>query len=262
MARVAKHRHAVDTGYARGEETRARIVTAALKMFGERGFEAASTRDIATAAGVNAPALQYYFDNKEGLYLACVQHIVKRVWEHLSEGVAAAERALAENRSDAELIDAYCDIQEAQAHFMFTSEEAGDWRLFMARLQSGEGPAAGFQCINQQVSTRMIKVLSAIVGRMLGRSPDDEETMVRTMMLSGQLHVFHFARKSVLHKLNWDTIDANRLALLKRVIRDHISALLRSMATKRDSGSNIHAMHARRATARAKKKVGGTAGRH
>lgn len=255
MARVAKHRYAVDTGYARGEETRARIVTAALKMFGERGFEAASTRDIATIAGVNAPALQYYFDNKEGLYLACVEHIVKRVWDCMSDGIAAAERALAENRGDAELIDAYCNIQEAQAHFMFTSDEAGDWRLFMARLQSGEGPEAGFQCLNQQISIRMSRVLSAIVGRMLGRPPDDEETLIRTMMLSGQMHVFHFARKSVLHKLNWDTIDANRLALLKRVIRENIGALLLSMAKARDAASNVHAMHAKRATARGKKKA-------
>jgi TetR/AcrR family transcriptional regulator, regulator of cefoperazone and chloramphenicol sensitivity len=80
MARIAKHRHAAEGGYQRGEETRARIVTAALKLFGERGFEGASTRDIATSAGVNAPALQYYFDNKEGVYLACIDHIVSRVW--------------------------------------------------------------------------------------------------------------------------------------------------------------------------------------
>src|ERR1700747_1053947 len=117
MVRAVKHRHTAEGGYARGEETRARIVAAALRMFGERGFEAASTRDIATIAGVNAPALQYYFDNKEGLYLACVEHIVKRVWEYMSDGIAAAERAVAENKSDAELIDAYCNIQEAQAHF-------------------------------------------------------------------------------------------------------------------------------------------------
>jgi TetR/AcrR family transcriptional regulator, regulator of cefoperazone and chloramphenicol sensitivity len=255
MARVAKHRHAVDTGYARGEETRARIVIAALKMFGERGFEAASTRDIATFAGVNAPALQYYFDNKEGLYLACVEHIVKRLWEYLSDAIAAAERAVAENKSDAELIEAYCNFQETQAHFMFTSEEAADWRLFMARLQTGEGPAAGIQCINQRVSARITKVLSTIVGRMLGRPPDDEETLVRTMMLNGQMHVFHFARKSVLAKLNWDTIDANRLALLKRAIRDNVYALLGSMAKARDSGSTVQAMHAKPAAARAKKKA-------
>ncbi len=55
---------------------RASFLTA-IRLFGEKGFDGASTRDIATAAGVNAPALQYYFDSKEGLFTACVEHIVQ-----------------------------------------------------------------------------------------------------------------------------------------------------------------------------------------
>src|ERR1700722_17428411 len=163
MAHAAKHRHAVEGGYARGEETRARIVAAALKMFGERGFDGASTRDIAADAGVNAPALQYYFDTKEGVYLACVEHIGKRVWEYLSEVTADAERALAANAGDAELIRAFCAIQEQHAEFLFTSE-TNDWGLFMARLQSGDCPRVGFEFIYNHVSSRIANVLSTIVG--------------------------------------------------------------------------------------------------
>jgi AcrR family transcriptional regulator len=46
-----------------------------------------STRDIAATAGVNAPALQYYFDNKEGVYFACVEHIAARAREHMSSWI-------------------------------------------------------------------------------------------------------------------------------------------------------------------------------
>jgi AcrR family transcriptional regulator len=235
MAHATKHRHAVEGGYARGEETRARIVTAALRMFGERGFDGASTRDIAAGAGVNAPALQYYFDTKEGVYLACVEHIGKRVWEYLSDVIADAERALAETADDAELIEAFCAIQEQHAEFLFTSE-TNDWGLFMARLQSGDGPRVGFEFIYNHVSSRIANVLSTIVGRLLGRPADDEETLIRTMTLSGQLHVFQTARRSVLARLNWDRIDEGRLDLLKGVIREHTGALLRTMLKARDSG--------------------------
>jgi TetR/AcrR family transcriptional regulator, regulator of cefoperazone and chloramphenicol sensitivity len=254
MARAAKHRHAIEGGYARGEETRARIVVAAIRMFGERGFEAASTRDIATSAGVNAPALQYYFDNKEGVYLACVDHIVKRVWEHMSGVSGTAERALAENASDDELIEAYCAIQAQLAEFMFTMKDADDWRLFMARLQSGEGPPAGFQLIYQQVSGRMTGVLAGIIGRLLGRPADDEETLIRTTTLSGQLHVFQIARRSVLRKLNWDAINARRLDLLKRVVGEHARVLLRAMAKARISESAVGKLHGKRPALRARRK--------
>jgi TetR/AcrR family transcriptional regulator, regulator of cefoperazone and chloramphenicol sensitivity len=251
MARAAKHRHAIEGGYARGEETRARIVTAAMRMFGERGFEAASTRDIATMAGVNAPALQYYFDNKEGVYLACVEFIVASVWHFMSDVAADAEKALAANASDAELIEKFCAMQGKLAQFMFTVKDSEDWRMFMARLNSGEGPPAGFQFIYQHVSGRMTKTLAAIVGRLLGRPADDEETLIRTMTVSGQLHVFSVARKSVLARLNWDRVDAARLELLKRILREHSTVLLHAMVKDRESAGRSHE---KRPVARAKRK--------
>ncbi len=53
-----------------GEVARARLLDAALRLFGERGFAATSTRDIAEAAGVNLAAIRYYFGDKQGLYRA------------------------------------------------------------------------------------------------------------------------------------------------------------------------------------------------
>jgi AcrR family transcriptional regulator len=257
MTRAAKHRHAVEGGYARGEETRARIVAAALRIFGERGFDAASTRDIATSAGVNAPALQYYFDNKEGVYLACVEYIVASVWDFMSEVAADAEKALAAKAGDAELIEKFCALQGKLAEFMFTIKDSEDWRLFMARLQSGEGPPAGFQFIFQHVSGRMTRVLAGIVGRLLGRPADDDETLIRTMTVSGQLHVFQVARKSVLARLNWDRVDAGRLELLKRILIENSTVLLHAMVKARDAGSRLHGK--RPASRLKRKRVAGAA---
>jgi TetR/AcrR family transcriptional regulator, regulator of cefoperazone and chloramphenicol sensitivity len=59
MTTAAKHRHSVTGACTRGEETRARIIAAAIRLFGEKGYEAASTRDIAAADGVNVPTVQY-----------------------------------------------------------------------------------------------------------------------------------------------------------------------------------------------------------
>jgi TetR/AcrR family transcriptional regulator, regulator of cefoperazone and chloramphenicol sensitivity len=246
MGQASKHRHAVDGGYQRGEETRARIVITALKLFGERGFEGASTRDIAASAGVNAPALQYYFDSKEGVYLACVEHIVARVWEYMSEVVNRTERLLENDADDAALIEAFCGIQAQLAELMFTSPDAGDWRLFMARQQSGMGPAAGFQMVYERVSRRISRVTSTIVGRLLGRPSGDDETLIRTMALSGQLMVFQMARRSALTALNWDSINAERLALIKRVIREQTTALLKSLLATHDSGRASHAAQRKR----------------
>ncbi len=54
----------------KSEETKARILEAALAVFRERGFEQATMREIAAKAGVAVGAAYYYFDSKDAIVLA------------------------------------------------------------------------------------------------------------------------------------------------------------------------------------------------
>lgn len=53
-----------------GEQSRERLLRAALRLFAHQGYTKTSTREIAEAAGVNLAAISYYFGDKEGLYRA------------------------------------------------------------------------------------------------------------------------------------------------------------------------------------------------
>lgn len=55
---------------ADGEQSRERLLLAALRLFAEQGFSNTSTRELAQAAGVNSAAINYYFGDKAGLYRA------------------------------------------------------------------------------------------------------------------------------------------------------------------------------------------------
>lgn len=52
-----------------------RIIEAALQIFGDQGYDGAMTRDIARAAGVQQPLINYHFGSKEGLWQAAVAHL-------------------------------------------------------------------------------------------------------------------------------------------------------------------------------------------
>lgn len=54
-------------------DARERLLQAALAMFTEHGYSAASIREICAAAGVTKPVLYYYFGSKEGLYLQLME---------------------------------------------------------------------------------------------------------------------------------------------------------------------------------------------
>ena len=59
----------------KGEETRDRIYQAALALFRERGFESATMRDIAAAAGMSLGAAYHYFPSKDAIVLAYYDRI-------------------------------------------------------------------------------------------------------------------------------------------------------------------------------------------
>ena len=69
----------------RSEETRDALIGAGLELFGENGFNATTTRMVASRAGANIAAIPYYFGGKKGLYHAVVEHIMMRADSHLGE---------------------------------------------------------------------------------------------------------------------------------------------------------------------------------
>jgi AcrR family transcriptional regulator len=58
------------SGLKKSEETRARILEAALAVFRERGFDSATIREIAAKAEVAVGAAYYYFDSKDAIVMA------------------------------------------------------------------------------------------------------------------------------------------------------------------------------------------------
>ena len=67
------------------QDSRAAILKAALSVFARRGFEGASTREVAEAAGVNNAMIYYHFKDKNELYRAVLADsftAFERIWEH------------------------------------------------------------------------------------------------------------------------------------------------------------------------------------
>ncbi|MGA2672137.1 MAG: TetR/AcrR family transcriptional regulator [Terracidiphilus sp.] len=77
----------------RADQTRARILDAAVREFSSNGLAGARTEQIAEAAGVNKALLYYYFKGKEALYEAAL--------ELVAEGVRATNMAVLDGKASA-----------------------------------------------------------------------------------------------------------------------------------------------------------------
>ncbi|PVZ20070.1 MULTISPECIES: CerR family C-terminal domain-containing protein [unclassified Pseudomonas] len=234
---MARHKPTAEGGYPRGEETRARLIDAAVRVFGEKGYDAASTREIASVAGLNAPALQYYFDNKEGVYLACVEHMIERLWEQVGPAVAVAEAVLeVRPGSDAERIEALLGIFSGMLGLILDGPDSPQWREFMSRQQAGQCPPSAHALMKERFKMRMSRVIRGLVSSLTGYAEDDERTVLHSFALFAQVVAFRVQRPSLLDSLGWDGVDADRLARVRAVLLAHVRAALEGLVRERDAG--------------------------
>lgn len=231
---MAKHKPAAEGGYQRGEETRARIIEAAVVVFGERGYEGASTRDIASAAGVNAPAIQYYFAGKEGVYMECVAQLITRMWQKMGISVAAAESALADPHAHDEiLIQAALGMLGAVTSTIQDSPEATVWRLFLDRHQAGLCPPAATLAFETGFKFRVAASVRALIARLAGLSIDDERTALHSMALFSQGLAFRVQKPKLLTIMKWTEINQKEMQLISEVVLTQARFTLEGLARQR-----------------------------
>lgn len=104
------------------KSTRARIERAALGLFVARGVDAATTRDIAAAAGVSEGAIYRHFDSKDEL--------ASMIFLEIHTRLAALVRAAAAKKTDLAaqtraVVEAYCATADAdfplfRFHLLYT----------------------------------------------------------------------------------------------------------------------------------------------
>ena len=78
-------------------DTKEVIIQSAINLFSTKGYDGASVRDIASAAGVNVAMINYYFGSKEGLFESIVEFrasYLKGIFEELinNDSLSAIEK--------------------------------------------------------------------------------------------------------------------------------------------------------------------------
>lgn len=71
--------------------TKTKLIKAGIKLFAQYGYAATSTRMIASEAGVNLSAISFHFNNKECLYVACLEYVLIKVKSYYADSYAAIE---------------------------------------------------------------------------------------------------------------------------------------------------------------------------
>jgi TetR/AcrR family transcriptional regulator, regulator of cefoperazone and chloramphenicol sensitivity len=210
---------------SRSAQAQIRLLEAALRIFGEKGPEGATVREIATAAGQNVAAIAYYFGSKEELYFAVIEAILRELRQHLAEVLEeiAALRQRGGN-SPSEALRLLKQLLGAVYARLLSRKEAVPMAQLVVREQLV--PTEAFDLLYEKGFRELHEALCFLVGMALGRNPVDTETILRTHTIMGQVYFFAMSREAILRRLGWKALDGANSELVLGILDENLNALI------------------------------------
>lgn len=202
------------------DRTRLALIEAGLALFGEKGFAATSTREIAAAANANIGSIAYHFGGKEGLRDACARHIVGMI-------KAIAAPVLGNPQPPADEAEALSQLRAVifrVAGFLLASPEAG--RVVQFILREMQQPTAALDIVYGNLFEPVHRRLCQIWGAATGENPESEETRITVFALIGQLVYFRVGREAVVRRMGWSDIGARETEAIAEIAYSNVVAIL------------------------------------
>ena len=196
-----------------------RIVEAALEQFGSRGFDGASTRNIAKASGVAMSSITYHFGGKQGLFLACADHIadvIGAVLLPLRERITAQPPQSRQEASEWGLL-----LLENFATLMLSPQSA-TFASFVTREQ--QHPTEAFERLYERIMCPMIETSLELLA-ITRPSLSDRERRALILHIMGMAMVLRLARACVERTMQVAEMDEATAKFLLANLRQSAAAL-------------------------------------
>jgi AcrR family transcriptional regulator len=186
------------------DTTRERIIDAAGEIFAQRGFDSTTVRDICQSAGANVAAVNYYFGDKQRLYVEAVVRAHR--WR--------MQRALLPEWS------VNTTPEEKLTDFITTfirrvrtgPDDTWHSRLIMREILN---PSEACAELVQSSIRPQFEVLIGILRELLPDVGGEEELHLTAFSIVGQCLFYHFADpvvRNLLPQSEYDALDVETLA--------------------------------------------------
>lgn len=195
----------------KNQQSRERILTAAIAEFGAKGYEGASLNTVLSEHGISKGLVYHYFENKDQLYLACV----KRCLDGLTEALSAV------NRDARAVLQSYFEVRSR-----FFLSHPSLWRVFFdALLQPPEHLRGALAALRTELdgATRVL-FQAALRGMPLRSGISVENALSYFSLMQNALHLR-------LLSLPYSG-EADALALCEEQTRDTLELLLYGLVRK------------------------------
>lgn len=210
-------------------DTKARLLEAAGIIFSEKGFRAATVREICRMAKANVAAVHYHFGDKAGLYRVLLSEAFEAGLRRHPPDMGLGPAATAEERLHA-------FVHSFLLRMLGSGRSAWCGKLMAREMQE---PSEALDHVFERHIRPLTQRLQGIVAELLGggAQPGDELTLRCAMSVAGQCqHIFR-SRAILARMAPGIAFDEPGIAAQARHIADFSLAAVRGLAGSRPPAS-------------------------
>jgi len=208
------------------EQTRVALINSGLRLFGEKGFEATSTRHIAADSGANIASIAYHFAGKEGLRLACAEAVVDKFREIAGSSVLASDPGEDEDQAVQVIETALVSM----IRFFTVQPESCDIAAFVMREMIH--PGAAIDLIYSEMMFPFHGALCRLWGVATHQNAESPATRLAVFAVIGQVIYFRLGQPIICRRMGWKAVGSKEADQIIAVITGNLRALV--LAAKDD----------------------------
>lgn len=203
-----------------GEESRARILEAAGRLFADRGFDGVSVREMAREAKVNAAAINYHFGGKEALYHGVLKKLIEDTEPLFRPLIELLRVQLDEADGDRNALARIAAGLIRSLMMGILSRRTLRWQMPMM-LREFHHPSGEFGMLVRDRIDPVHDAVAELVSVSTGYERRAPETLLLTANMIAQCMAFGATKGLILARLNWEDYTP-----------EHINFIIRTMAPR------------------------------
>lgn len=202
-------------------DTKAALTQAGLSLFGARGYDAVSVRDLVAESGANIAAVSYHFGGKEGLRRACAEAVVERIAQAMG-GAELPDRPLPDFMAQ----DMLEEMVSAGVRALVADPAAAPVAQFILREVLPDPKLTDIVYVG--LFEKMHARTCALWEMATGAPATSDTTLLRMFTLLGQIAYFRIAQPVICRRMGWTGIGEDQAEAIRKAVTANLRAIIQA----------------------------------
>ena len=216
------------------KDTSALLIESGITLFGARGYDGVTTRELAHGARTNISSIKYHFGGKEELYRAVLEEIIQEIKELVGPLLLALRNGVAEANGNQDVLTRLAR-QFAEGWCRAALGDPRTQKRIPPIVRELIQPSRHFKVIYNGFFRVLYEVLGELLAAAHGQTAVDQQLQIRTHIIMNVVWGFIYTESLLWHQMGWNGYNRNRIEAIVPVLSDAF-VLSIGLATKPAGG--------------------------